>query len=144
MHHVWATFHELSPTQLYSLLKLRQDVFIIEQRCIFPDMDDRDQAARHLLVYSDDDQTELIGSARILPGPAIGRIVVTESARGAGVGHAIMREAVDECGRLEPCRAILMSVQSHLIDFYQRHGFEVSGTPYVEDGIDYTDMIRGG
>ncbi|HAD61330.1 MAG TPA: GNAT family N-acetyltransferase [Planctomycetaceae bacterium] len=142
MHFLWTEFGDLSPARLYALLKLRQNVFVIEQNCIFPEMDDRDQLARHLLVFRDPEHTELIGSARILDGPVIGRIVVAESARGVGVGHEIMRAAVDECERLLPGHPIRMSVQSHLTEFYQRHGFILTGEPYVEDGIDHTDMIR--
>ena len=95
-----------------------------------------------MLAYRDDPESELIGCARILNGPVIGRIVVAEAARGEGVGHLLMKRAIAECEEHSPGQPIRMSVQSHLKEFYRSHGFEVTGEPYSEDGIDHTDMVR--
>ena len=143
---IWRCFTDLSHSDLYDLLRLRQDVFLVEQQCLFPDMDGRDHAAIHLLVKGKDGL--LLGCCRVLPPEsevdcvAIGRFVVRENVRGQGLGHEMMREAVKECASRFSGNAMLVRAQSHLAGFYGHHGFRVSGKEYMEDGIPHIDLVR--
>lgn len=137
----------LSPAELYDLLKLRVDVFVVEQNCPYPELDGKDFDALHLRLLGDG---ELLAAARIFApsekerDARIGRVVVSPRRRGAGLGDAVMREAVALCERSFPGIAIALSAQSHLSGFYAAHGFEVVSGEYLEDGIPHVDMRRTG
>lgn len=142
-------FEQLDPHRLYALLRLRVDVFVVEQSCAYPELDGRDSAAgvQHLLGES---AGGLLACARLLPPgltfdtPAIGRVAVAHSARGRGVAHALMAEALRRCALLWPGQAISLGAQAHLHGFYAAHGFEVCSEGYLEDGIPHLDMRREG
>ncbi|RME97033.1 MAG: GNAT family N-acetyltransferase [Bacteroidetes bacterium] len=140
-------FAELSVSQLYALLQLRQEVFVVEQFCPYLDADDKDQAAYHLLGYHT--QGQLYAYARLLaPGVAyptyatIGRVVTAPAARGQRIGYDLMQEALAACAHLFPGYDCKISAQAHLQHFYQRLGFVVSGKSYLEDGIPHVPMVR--
>lgn len=143
-------FNELTPQLVYLILKLRSEVFVVEQNCIYQDMDDRDLLpdTRHLFFQQDETITAY---ARILapntsyPGfSSIGRIVTSPQVRGSGLGHELVEQAVDQCVTLWPELAIKISAQSHLTQFYGKHGFVVNGSEYLEDGIPHVQMLRNG
>lgn len=143
----WFGFDDLSNDQLYRLLKLRVDVFVVEQNCPYPELDDLDQTARHLLVTRGHDT---IACIRILPpgekyadAVAIGRVATAQNERGSGLGWKIMQWALQECHQLWPEQAIQLSAQAHLKNFYQRLGFVQISDVYDEDGIDHIDMLKG-
>ncbi|WP_108649372.1 GNAT family N-acetyltransferase [Dongshaea marina] len=145
----WFTlsFDQLTTTQLYDLLKLRSDVFVVEQDCVYPDLDDKDRVAGvyHLLGYQ---HGKLIAYIRLLPArvtfdqPCISRVVTHPKARGNGIGHRLLNQALAECRRLWPEQGITISAQQYLESFYTQHGFEVSSEGYLEDGIPHIQMKR--
>ncbi|CDT27795.1 GNAT family N-acetyltransferase [Vibrio coralliirubri] len=138
-------FSELSTQQLYQLLKLRVDVFVVEQTCPYPELDGKDTLAgvEHLLGYSDE---ELVACARLLPpgtsydNTSIGRVATKQSARGDGLGHQLIKEALRRCEALWPNTAIDIGAQQHLENFYASHGFNTISDMYLEDNIPHIDM----
>lgn len=138
-------FSDLTTEQLYSLLKLRVDVFVVEQTCPYPELDDKDHqlGVFHLLGYQDD---ELIACARLLPkgisypSVSIGRVATKESHRGGGLGHKLLQQALADCESLWPSESIEIGAQEHLASFYQRHGFVQTSAMYLEDDIPHIDM----
>lgn len=138
-------FSELSTQQLYQLLKLRVDVFVVEQNCPYPELDGKDTLAgvEHLLGYAD---TELVACARLLPpgtsydNTSIGRVATKQSARGDGLGHQLIKEALTRCEALWPNKTIDIGAQQHLENFYASHGFETISEMYLEDDIPHVDM----
>lgn len=137
---------ELSAIDLYQVFRLRQSVFILEQTCLYPDIDRLDENAIHLLGWSDDGQ--LIAYLRILaPGtqyaePAIGRVVVSVSKRGLGIGRNLLDAGIRIAGQHFSNTDIRISAQSHLISLYSDAGFESVGQPYLEDDIPHQEMLR--
>ena len=134
-----------SATELYTLLKLRTDVFIVEQRCIYPELDGRDGEALHLRLLSGG---ELLAAARVFaPGKIaetvkIGRVVVASAYRGRGLGQALMRAALDNCARLFPGEPVALSAQSHLVPFYRALGFTTTSDEYLDAGVPHVNMRR--
>ncbi|GIJ11589.1 GNAT family N-acetyltransferase [Micromonospora andamanensis] len=136
-----AGFAELDARTFHDLVRLRVDVFVVEQECAYPEIDGRDvePGTRHLWLAHDGAPVAYL---RILADPGgvarIGRVVVAPEARSAGHAGRLMTAALAEIGD-QPC---VLDAQSHLVDFYTRHGFTVSGPEYVEDGIPHTPMRR--
>lgn len=134
---------QLAPRELYELLKLRSEVFVVEQRCIYLDPDGQDLEALHLLGR--DAAGTLQACARLIPtaaGPKIGRVLTAPAARGAGQGRALMQQAIGQCEQRWPGRAISLSAQAHLQHFYASLGFVPTSDVYDEDGIAHIDMRR--
>lgn len=132
---------ELPSATLYEILRLRIDVFVVEQRAAYPDIDGRDAEPGALLVWADDDEGVVLSTARILREPGamrIGRVATAPAARGQGVAGAIMRYSVALCGDA----AIHLDAQAHLVDWYARFGFAVAGERYLEDDIPHYPMLR--
>lgn len=146
----WAfkAFDALSVSELYALLRLRSEVFVVEQNCVFLDMDNSDQQAMHLLGWTDEAEPALVACARCFgPGvkfaeASIGRVVTAPAARGGGLGHVLMREAVHALGGHWGPQAISIGAQARLQGFYEQHGFARTGEPYIEDGIPHIEMLR--
>lgn len=135
-------YRQLSIDQLYDLLRLRSNVFVVEQECVYLDIDDLDQNSWHLLGY---EGSVLAGYARIFVQKGrsvIGRIVTAKSHRGAGLGKEIMRQSIDFIRakhEMLPGTMYLMA-QHHLEKFYQAFGFNAISEPFDEDGIMHIDM----
>lgn len=138
-------FGQLNPSELYEILRLRSEVFVVEQNCVYQDIDDKDQNALHVLGYKNG---ELIAYARCFaPGDyfkeaAIGRILVKEKYRGTGMGHEMVSSAIDAIEENHKTTSIRISAQEYLIDFYKKHGFETHGEGYLEDGIPHISMVK--
>jgi ElaA protein len=144
-------FDAFTPAQLYELLQLRSQVFVVEQQCVYQDMDGGDLHAMHLLGSVDG---KLLACARCFAQgvlfeqgakyneASIGRVVMHSSLRGQGAGHALMREAITQMQALWGTQSIRISAQAHLKDFYSQHGFAVVGDAYDEDGIPHLPMVR--
>lgn len=138
-------FDDLSVGDLYALLRLRAEVFVVEQRCAYLDPDGADPACWHLLGERDGD---LLAYARLVPAglkfaeASIGRVVTDPATRGSGLGHALMREAIERVHALWDPQPIRIGAQAHLQGFYGQHGFAVDGPLYDEDGIDHVEMLR--
>lgn len=134
-----------APADLYDLLKLRVDVFVVEQACPYPEIDGKDREALHMRLL---DGNALLGGARIFAPEAddkpakIGRVVVSPAHRGRRLGEAVMREAIAVCETEFPDAPIFLSAQAHLKGFYASLGFDVASSEYLEDGIPHVDMLR--
>ena len=142
------TFQQLTLDELYDALKLRIDVFVVEQTCFYPDLDDLDRHPEtlHLFNYSDN---KIASYLRILPKglsyneyPSIGRVIIASHARGTGLGHQLMTKAIEVCQRSFPNQQIKISAQEHLEKFYNQHGFERVSKMYLEDGIPHISMLK--
>lgn len=137
-----AAFAELDPYTLYELLRLRVNVFVVEQECAFPELDGRDvdPAARHLWLAASDGQP--VAYLRILPEPGgaarISRVAVTPEHRGHGLAARLLEAALASIGDRE-CR---LDAQAHLTRLYARHGFVPTGPEFDEDGIPHVPMRR--
>ena len=141
------SFEALSNQELYALLKLRAEVFVVEQNCVYLDLDDKDQQGHHLLGLNS--QQQLLAYARLLPQgisypdyASIGRVVTTASLRGTGAGKALMQYAIDRAAELFKNTPIKISAQAHLEPFYRELGFLPQGEDYLEDGIPHLAMVR--
>lgn len=144
----WSTKHfsELTVNELYAMLRLRSEVFVVEQNCIFLDMDNNDQIAYHTMGWLDG---ELIATTRLFdvdqsyPGyQSIGRVVGSPKHRGIGAGKALMQYSIAECERLFGKHPIKIGAQLYLKKFYNEQGFEQAGEMYYEDEIEHIPMIR--
>lgn len=145
----WICKHhsDLGKEQLYALLKLRSDVFVVEQKCAYPDLDGQDLEGDtyHLMGWEDD---QLMAYLRLLDPESqggdvvIGRVVIAEQARGKGLGHTLMEQALKQAQRHWPETPIYLSAQAHLQAYYGRYGFNVAGEQYLEDGIPHIGMRR--
>jgi ElaA protein len=145
----WSRFSELTPADLYAVVRLREAVFIVEQNCPYPDADGRDPNAWHLLGWSQGSTGRaLVAYARIFePGlrydeGSIGRVVTAPDVRGTGKGRALMAEALRRFDLLAPGQPIRIAAQRRLEDFYLGLGFKTVSDPYEEDGIIHVDMLR--
>lgn len=142
---IWRDFADLRVEELHALLRLRCDVFVVEQACAYADIDGKDPLARHLLAWIGPD---LAGCLRLFPpgadGPAarIGRVVVAPPQRLAGLGRRLMQAGL--IGTLEryPAAPVELSAQAHLERFYASLGFLRISADYLEDGIPHCDMQR--
>lgn len=134
-------FTALEPGLAYRIWKLRQDVFVVEQKCPYPDLDGRDDEAgtRHVVLESDDGI--LLGYARVLDDGStwrIGRVVVAATERGRGLADELVAAALE----VSPDRDVVLDAQSPLADWYATFGFEVTGPEFLEDGIPHLPMRR--
>ena len=137
-------FDELTPKELYAILRLRSEVFVVEQNCVFLDMDDKDLYCDHLMGSCGD---KLLGYSRIVPAgisygeSSIGRIVSSPAARGRGIGRELLIQSIDTLYTLHGKRDIRIGAQYYLKDFYSSFGFVQKGEIYLEDGIEHIEML---
>lgn len=149
LHWRFAPFDKLSPREVHDLLRARSDVFVVEQACVFPDVDGRDPQCWHLLgrASASIDSPVLAYCRLVPPGvkydePSIGRVLTTAAGRGQGAGRELMDEAISRLEALWPGRAIRIGAQQYLEKFYASFGFVRVSEPYDEDGILHIDMVR--
>ncbi|NWB85904.1 GNAT family N-acetyltransferase [Pseudomonas gingeri] len=145
----WLCKHhgDLSKEQLYSILQLRTEVFVVEQKCPYQEVDGRDLEGDtcHLMGWRDD---RLVAYLRLLDPESqggdvvIGRVVIAPEARGQGLGHELMAQALKQAGKLWPEVPIYLSAQAHLQNYYGSYGFEVVGEVYLEDDIPHIGMRK--
>ena len=137
-------FNELSTEELYSILQLRTEIFVVEQNCVFQDMDGKDENAYHLMCYEDD---LLIAYTRLLPAGksyrecSIGRVVTKKIKRGTGIGKELMAISIEYCYRLFGNSPIRIGAQLYLEKFYSSFGFRKESDIYIEDGIQHIEMV---
>ncbi|GAB2618171.1 GNAT family N-acetyltransferase [Belliella aquatica] len=145
LKHILKTFHELNVDELYDLLRLRSEVFVVEQNCVFLDLDDKDQKCFHLLLYQ---ENELVAYTRIVPAGlsyeevAIGRVVSSPAFRGKGLGRKVMELTLEACYQLFGSCDIRLGAQTYALGFYESLGFKSDGEIYDEDGIEHIEMVR--
>ena len=142
----WRAFDALSARELHDVLKLRADVFVVEQACLFAEIDGRDPGALHLLARAAEGGP-LLGTLRLFPPDAggraaIGRVATAAVARGTGFGRALMAEGIAEARRRFGPAPVAIGAQSRLERFYAGLGFVRDGEDYVEDGIPHCAMVR--
>ena len=134
----WQKFEQLSAPALYELLRLRQSIFVVEQRSPYPDLDGLDQSAWHLLLRV---KGALAGYARLVPTPLrIGRVAVAAERRRHGLGRRLMQEALLFCGARYPGMPVVLTAQAYLVPFYCSFGFEPTGSPFDDFGVAHVDM----
>ena len=142
----FARFSDLSPQEVHDLFQVRAAVFIVEQDCVFQDLDGIDPQCWHLLGRGEGQA--IVAYCRFIPPgvkfpePSIGRVVTTSEVRGTGVGRELVREALRCADKLWPGRPIRIGAQKHLDRFYGEFGFVVASEPYDEDGILHIEMLR--
>jgi ElaA protein len=143
----WIPYDELTTDELYEALMLRQDVFIMEQTCVYRELDGHDKASMHL--FGRDEEGALVAYLRILPPgekfdePSIGRVVTHMCVRNTGVGKALMLEGIRKCREIHPGHPIRITAQHRLQGFYEHVGFRAVGVPYMEvDGIMHVEMLH--
>lgn len=145
MDFVIKKFDAFTPAELYAILRLRSEVFVVEQNCVFLDMDDKDQHCWHLMAWK---KNILAGYTRLVPPgisyaePSIGRVVTSPSLRKKGIGKIIMTRSIEEINKLYGQTAIRIGAQLYLKSFYESFGFVQSSDIYDEDGIDHIEMIK--
>ena len=141
----FAAFDALTLTELYAVLQLRSEVFVVEQACVFQDMDGADHTAMHLLGMAGG---RLMAYARCFAAglkfkeASIGRLITRSELRGSGAGHVLVRRAIASVTQQWGPQAIRIGAQARLENFYRQHGFETTGEPYIEDGIPHIEMLR--
>lgn len=145
----WRSFAELAASELYEVLAQRQQVFVLEQQCLYNDFDGLDLAAHHLLGWRTiDGKRQLAAYLRCLaPGAkytemSLGRVLTTRAARGAGIGRELLDQGILHAERQHPGHAIRIGAQQYLEAFYASFGFVTISAPYQEDDITHVDMLR--
>lgn len=144
MNWVVKKFDELTPHELYAILQLRNEVFVVEQNCVFQDADNKDQSSYHLMGWQNE---KLVAYTRLVPpGVAydkvsIGRVITSPSVRGTGVGKELMNVSIEKAKQLFGNDPILIGAQLYLKKFYESLGFRQSSAIYLEDGIEHIEMI---
>jgi ElaA protein len=146
-----AAFSDLSVTQLYAILRARSDVFVVEQNCLFQDMDGADEACRHLTAWIPGAAgPEVAAYLRIVPPElkfaeaSLGRVMTSSQARGSGIGKQLMTRGIEELQRTYPGAAVRIGAQHYLEKFYQSFGFVTDSQLYLEDDIPHVDMLKSG
>ena len=145
MKFIVKTFNELSSVEIYDILQLRSEVFVVEQDCVYQDIDNKDQKAFHIIGLKEE---KIIAYARIFDSghyfekPSIGRIVVKETERKYKYGYKLVQESISFIDKNFKEKDILISAQTYLTKFYNSLGFIQQGEGYLEDGIPHIKMLR--
>ena len=139
------SFYDLTKDELYNILRLRSEVFIVEQNCVYQDIDQKDQSALHVFLKKNN---QIIAYTRIFKPndyfkySSIGRVVVIKNKRGSKIGSQIMNFSIKKIEEMFNEKKIKISAQKYLINFYEKLGFSVIGDEYLEDGIPHIAMIK--
>ena len=139
------SFEELSTKELYQILQLRSEVFVVEQDCVYQDVDGKDEKALHVMGIKNGKvvaYTRMFRPGDYFKNPSIGRVVVVKEERKYGYGKVIMQASIDEMGKRFPNTIIELSAQTYLLKFYNGLGFVVQGEEYLEDGIPHVRMVK--
>lgn len=142
----WRRFDELGVAELQYIYMARQQVFGIEQHCLYLDVDGHDAQCLHLAAWSAVQPMPLAYARLVEPGvkyaePSMGRVITTLAGRGRGLGRELVRRVIEHSRQVYFGQGVRISAQSHLEAFYAQAGFIVCGPPYLEDGIPHTEML---
>ena len=138
-------FHQLTTQELYNILQLRSEVFVVEQKCIYQDIDGKDQKAVHIFIKENKDvlaYSRIFDEREYFENPSIGRVVVKKGKRGIELGKKIMLEGAKYIKETFTNKKIEISAQKYLKDFYNDLGYKFTGNEYLEDGIPHIRMIK--
>ena len=138
------TFYKLEREELYQILRLRSEVFVVEQDCIYQDLDNKDQKAIHLFLKENENiiaYTRVFKKGDYYKNPSIGRVVVSKNERGKELGKKIMKSSIDYIKKNELGEKIELSAQKYLDKFYKDLDFYTIGKEYMEDGIPHQRML---
>ncbi|KLT65674.1 GNAT family N-acetyltransferase [Pedobacter sp. BMA] len=141
---IFKAFEALSVNELYQILRLRNEVFVVEQNCNYQDADGKDQHCHHLMMFKDE---MLVAYARLVPAGlsfdevSIGRVITHSSVRGTGAGKLLMQAAIDKSREIYGDAAIRIGAQTYAKEFYARLGFEETDIEFMEDGIPHLEMV---
>ena len=138
-------FEALTANELYTILRLRSEVFVVEQDCVYQDLDDKDKKALHVIGWYGNTivaYTRIFDVKLYFNEASIGRVVVEQKHRSKGFGTDIMNASIDAIKKHYNQAQIKISAQTYLIKFYNKLGFKEQGKPYLEDGIPHTAMIK--
>ena len=141
---VFRKFDELSAAELYAIIQLRNEVFVVEQNCVYQDADGKDPRCWHLAGW---DQENLVAYTRIIPPglsykeASIGRVVTSPRYRGTGAGRELMKQSISKAFSQFGCTGIRIGAQLYMTGFYQSLGFIQTGDEYLEDGIPHIEMV---
>lgn len=139
------SFGEMNSHELYAVMRLRSEVFIVEQNCVYQDADNKDQKSFHLMGWAGDDlaaYARLVPKGVSFPHPSIGRVITSAKYRGAGAGKALMRQAIDYSNQLFGQQPIKIGAQVYLQKFYESFGFQQVSEQYLEDEIPHIEMLK--
>ena len=136
-------YNDLSKDQFFDILKLRIEIFVVEQCCYYQELDDEDKEAFHVSIYNDG---IIVAVGRIIPNlhnkeVKIGRIAVKMEHRKKGLAYKIMKDIMNFISKKYKNFSVLLSAQTYLIEFYQSFGFKEIGNTYLEDGIEHINMV---
>ncbi len=137
-------FNELATAELYKILRLRAEVFVVEQDCVYQDIDNKDQKALHVIGYKNDEvvaYTRIFNAGDYFEKASIGRVVVSKDQRQFGYGHDLIKESINAIVKNYQTTDIKISAQTYLKKFYETHGFNQVGEAYLEDGIPHIGMV---
>jgi ElaA protein len=145
VHWKCVTFDELNVHELYAIMQLRSEVFVVEQNCVFQDADDKDQYCYHLMAWHN---KRLAAYARLVPPgvtyaeTSIGRVITSSAFRGQGIGRQLLQQAILKSTLIFGKKAIKIGAQLYLKKMYESFGFQQVGDVYLEDGIEHIYMYR--
>lgn len=137
-------FDDLQPAELYAILQLRNEVFVVEQHCVYQDADNKDPESYHLAGWQ---ENKLVAYTRLLPPglawpePSIGRVVTSPSVRGTGIGRELMKQSIAKTRELFGNLPIRIGAQLYLLEFYKSLGFQQISDIYLEDDIQHVEML---
>jgi ElaA protein len=138
-------FHQLTTQELYNILQLRSEVFVVEQNCIYQDIDEKDQKAIHIFSTENNKTiaySRIFNEGEYFENPSIGRVVVKKEKRGTELGKKIMIEGAKYIKQNFTNKNIEISAQKYLKEFYTNLGYKFTGNEYLEDGIPHIRMIK--
>lgn len=145
MNFVTKSFSELTTTELYKILQLRSEVFVVEQDCVYQDLDFKDQKSLHVFGFKNDNiiaYTRIFKPGDYFDNASIGRVVVTDTERKFGYGHDVIKASINAIKTHFNVDEITISAQKYLKYFYESHNFIQVGEEYLEDGIPHIRMDR--
>ena len=146
MNWILKKFDDLTSNELYAIMQLRNEVFVVEQNCVYQDADNKDLVSYHFMGWTNN---KLMAYTRILPPgvaytkePSIGRVVTSPSARGSGIGRELMEKSIEELYKLFGETPIKIGAQLYLLKFYTSLGFQQTSSIYLEDDIEHIEMAK--
>jgi len=139
-------FDELSGKQIYAILQARNEVFVLEQNCVYRDMDEIDFTALHVTAWTEANKIaaylRITAPHTCYPEPSLGRVITTADFRGQGMGRQLMLEGLKRLEAQYPMQSVRINAQAYLQNFYQSFGFHPVSDPYLEDGIYHIEMLK--